>query len=916
MSERWHAHEVNEVLDHLGVTRDGLSSEGASARLERYGPNRLQATRGQHPLLRFLRQFHNVLIYVLLAAAVITALLGEWIDCGVILAVVLVNAVIGAIQEGKAEQALDAIRSLLSPEALALRDGERRMIPATELVPGDVVIVQSGDKVPADLRLLHSTSLRCEEAALTGESVPVEKDVAPVAADAALGDRRSVAFSSTLVTYGHATGVVTATGQHTEIGRISTMLGQVTSLQTPLLVQVSQFGRIVAAAVCGIAVATFLFGWLVHDEELGDMFLAGVGLAVAAIPEGLPAILTITLAIGVQRMAQRHAIIRRLPAVDTLGSVTVICSDKTGTLTRNEMMVASVVLPEIELRVSGTGYAPDGSFHRADAEGDGEDLQAEESPGLIALARAGLLCNEARLRHEDGAWKLVGDPTEGALVALAAKADLDSTIEEGRWQRLDAIPFESEHRFMATLHHAHDGQHIVFLKGAPERVLEICAHQGAVAAPAALERDRWSAAIDELAARGERVLAIAAKTVSHEQVELDFPDVAEGLTLLGLVGLIDPPRQEAADAVAECHRAGIRVKMITGDHVRTAAAIGSRLGIGDGRALSGAEIDAMDDIALRSAVQEIDVFARVSPEHKLRLVGAVQSGGHVVAMTGDGVNDAPALKRSAVGVAMGGKGTEVAKEASDVVLTDDNFASIVQAVREGRTVYDNLRKAILFILPTNGAEAMIVVAAIFAGRSLPLTPVQILWVNLVTAVTLALALAFEPPEQDVMQRPPRPPKSRLLPPFFVWRISVVSLVICAAIFGAFVAMREAGMDLFEARSVAVNALVFFEVCYLFNCRSITGPILGRGGPASNRWAWVAVATVVVLQLLYTYLPISQTLFDMRPVALQHWLLIAGMGLGLFLFIEIEKACVRRWRDRRNRHAARGAHGNEQTMESP
>jgi len=890
-----HARDADAVLVALGGTRDGLASAEAVERLARHGPNRLLAVRAQSPLLRFLRQFHNVLIYVLLASAVVTGLLEHWIDTGVILAVVLVNAAIGAIQEGKAERALDAIRSLLSPEALALRDGERRLVPAADLVPGDVVIVQSGDKVPADLRLLRSTGLRCEEAALTGESVPVEKTDAPVAADAALGDRTCIAFSGTLVTSGHALGVVTATGEGTEIGRISAMLGRVRAMRTPLLVQVARFGHVVAAAVCAVAAGTFLFGWLVRDYPVGEMFLAGVGLAVAAIPEGLPAILTITLAIGVQRMARRHAIIRRLPAVDTLGSVTVICSDKTGTLTRNEMMVASAVLPDDELRINGSGYAPDGAFHR-----DGREVGVSELPALRELALAGLLCNEARLRHEEGTWRLVGDPTEGALVALATKADLEQDLEERRWPRIDAIPFESEHRFMATLHHHHDGRRRVFVKGAPERILEMCSHQGDPAAAHPLDAARWTAAVDSLAARGERVLAIASANLAEARAELDFADVEGGLTLLGLVGLIDPPRAEAAAAVAECRRAGIRVKMITGDHARTAAAIGERLGIGDGRALDGAAIDRMDDAELAAAVRDVDVFARVSPEHKLRLVDAVQAGDHVVAMTGDGVNDAPALKRAAVGVAMGDKGTEVAKEASDIVLTDDDFTSIVHAVREGRTVYDNLRKAVLFILPTNGAEALILIAAIFAGRALPLTPVQILWVNLVTAVTLALALAFEPPERDVMRRPPRPPRSRLLPPYFLWRIAAVSLIVCAAVFGLFVALREGGTPVETARSVAVNALVFFEVCYLFNCRSITGPLLGRGGPAGNPWAWAAAAAVLVLQALYTYLPLSRRLFDMRPVGPGHWAIIAAMGLGLFVLLEVEKACVRRWRHRGRR----------------
>ncbi|MDH5218508.1 MAG: cation-transporting P-type ATPase, partial [Gammaproteobacteria bacterium] len=784
----WHTLDTETVFVHISSSNEGLTQEDAQQRLQKHGPNLLRPAKKKGPLARFLIQFHNVLIYVLLAAGGITALLGHWIDSGVILAVVVINAIIGFIQEGKAEKALDAIRQMLSHQTLVKRDGKYINYPADQLVPGDVVFLKSGDKVPADLRLFKTRELRIEEAMLTGESVPVEKTTSAVAEHAPVGDRKCLAYSGTLVTYGQGQGVVVATGEQTEIGRISRLIQQVQLLTTPLLRQMATFAKRLTTAIAVIAAATFAYGVLLQDYTLSDMFLAAVGLAVAGIPEGLPAIMTITLAIGVQRMAKKHAIIRRLPAVETLGSVTVICSDKTGTLTRNEMTVQTIATGAGICEVSGAGYDPHGTFSL-----DDQDVTNEEFPLLREFAQACLLCNDATVTKVDGQWVMQGDPTEGALITLAMKTGLEHNYCQAQYPRTDVIPFESQHRFMATLHHDHAGHGFVYLKGAPERVLEMCYLQRMRGEDVPLDHTFWKTAMGNMASRGQRLLAIAFKTSEPEQKGLTFGDVESGLTLLGVVGIIDPPREEAIQAVRTCQSAGIRVKMITGDHAITASAIGGQMGIGDGATvINGTELENYSESELRTAVQQSDVFARVSPEQKLQLVTALQANGEVVSMTGDGVNDAPALKRADVGIAMGLKGTEVAKEAAEMVLTDDNFASISHAIEEGRTVYDNLKKSILFILPTNGGEALTIIAAIISGRLLPITPVQILWINMITAVTLALTLAFEPAERGLMKRPPRDPKAPILSGFLIWRIIFVSLILVTGTFGLFLWEREHG----------------------------------------------------------------------------------------------------------------------------
>ncbi|MDP2881623.1 MAG: cation-transporting P-type ATPase [Azonexus sp.] len=883
-----HANAACTVAADLAVDHSrGLSAMEAAQRLNTHGPNRLTPPKKRGPVLRFLLQFHNVLIYVLLGAAAVTALLGHGVDTAVILGVVIINALIGFVQEGKAEKSLDAIRNMLSLHAAVLRDGRRQEIDATELVPGDIVLLASGDKVPADLRLIEMRSLRIEEAALTGESEPVEKSPVPVAENAPIGDRLCMAYSGTLVVFGQGRGVVVATGDTTEIGRIGRMLAEVESVDTPLLKQMAQFGRWLTAGILVLAAGTIAFGMIVHGQTAGEMFLAAVGLAVAAIPEGLPAIMTITLAIGVQRMAGRNAIIRRMPAVETLGAVTTICSDKTGTLTKNEMTVQRVATADRLIEVSGVGYAPHGGFS--------EDERQVDAAELADIARSALLCNDAILCETAGDWKLEGDPTEGALLTLALKAGLDARFEAEALPRIDVIPFESEHRFMATLHHDHAGHAFAFVKGAPERVIGMCSKQRTNGEDKTIDPLLWQARIDELAAQGFRVLALATAPMEKGKRELAFADVESGLTLLALAGIMDPPREEAIRAVAACHSAGIRVKMITGDHAVTAAAIARAMGMrvtGD-RALTGAEIETMDEAALRQAVREVDVFARASPEHKLRLVEAMQANGEVAAMTGDGVNDAPALKRADVGVAMGHKGTEAAKEAAEMVLADDNFASIAAAVEEGRTVYDNLRKAVVYVLPTSVGQASMVLIAVLLGMTLPITPVQILWINMVTAVTLSLAIAFERPEPGLMARPPRDPKEPLVNGFMLWRIGFVTVLLVATSFGMFLWEIERGMSLEFARTAAVNTLVMGQIVYLFNCRRLTGSVLSKDGLLGNRIALKAIAVLVVLQLAMTHLPFKQALFGTDHLDVETWLRVLAAGVIVFLAVELEKVFWRR-----------------------
>ncbi|MGZ8239619.1 MAG: cation-transporting P-type ATPase [Methylobacter sp.] len=889
----WHSFNVDNTIEQLQTDRNnGLSSQEVENRLKQFGSNRLPRARGRSAWVRFLLQFHNVLIYVMLVAAGITGMLGDWVDTGVLLAAVFINAVIGFVQEGKAEQALDAIRSMLSLHSCVIRNGKRSEIEAEKLVPGDLVVLISGDKVPADLRLLTSKGLRVNEAILTGESQAVEKTLAPVSSDAPLGDRLCMLYSGTLVVSGQATAVVVETGIRTELGRISAMLARVQTVTTPLIRQITKFGHWLALVIVLLSTATYAIGVLWHHHAPKEMFMMVVALAASAIPEGLPAIMTITLALGVRRMAKRKAIIRQLPAVETLGSVTVICSDKTGTLTRNEMTVQRVITATHVFSVLGVGYAPEGEIHLG-----GTQVAFSDHPELTDISRALVLCNDAQLRkHSDETWQVTGDPTEGALLAFAAKVGLDTDLERSTLPRTDAIPFESEHQLMATLHHHGEGKSFIYVKGAPERIRAMCHIPHSVTETPHHELDYWEIKAKEAASNGLRLLAVAVKAVDSTQHEVNFSDLKSGFTLLALVGIIDPPRDEAVMAVAACDTAGIRVKMITGDHVETARAIGASLGIGlHKHALTGAEIEAMDDNQLQEVVLDTDVFARASPEHKLRLVQALQKTGQIVAMTGDGVNDAPALKRADVGVAMGLKGTEAAKEASDMVLADDNFATIGNAVREGRGIYDNIRKFILFMLPTNGGEALVVIAAILFELTLPMTPAQILWINMVTSSTLGLALAFEHPESDVMRRPPRDPRESLLSWFFAWRVLMVSILMMAGSLGLFLWEIDRGSSLETARTMAVSAIVGAEMFYLINSRYIYKSVLSLEGLFGNRYALIAIAACAMLQLAYTHASPLQALFNSTDLSCNEWLKVLLVGMAIFLIAELEKAILHLFR---------------------
>ncbi|WP_454915834.1 HAD-IC family P-type ATPase [Xanthobacter sediminis] len=889
----WHALPHPQVFSTLGTSASGISSDEARRRLDLYGANALPEAATRHPIFRFLAQFNNALIYFLLAAAVAALALGHTIDAVVIAAVVTVNAIVGFIQEGKAEQALNAIRDMIAPHAAVVRDGVRTSIPVKELVPGDLVLVEAGDRVPADLRLVRARNLLVDEAMLTGESVTAEKHEAPVAADAPLGDRASMAFSGTLVAAGQGAGVAVATGRHTEIGHISSLIAKVEPLTTPLLRQINGFGRGFTVVAFLASVALFAFAVLVRGYEWVDALIAVVAMAVGVIPEGLPAVITITLAIGVQRMAARNAVIRRLPAVETLGATSIICSDKTGTLTRNEMTARRLVAATHRLEVGGSGYAPEGTFTAPGSDDDVAALEAAEE-----LIRCGLLCNDATLAETDGRWRVNGDPMEGALVTLAVKAGLDPDHVRAEWPRQDEIPFDAQHRFMASRHGDPRGGSVLFVKGAPEALLARCCMQAGATSAEPLDPAYWNDEIATAAREGERVLGFAVKALPAGDAaagrRIGFADVSD-LCFLGLVGFIDPPRPEVIAAIAECRSAGISVKMITGDHAATATAIAAQLGLSDRlEVATGADVDAASDARLVQLATAASVFARTSPEHKLRIVRALQSTGAVVAMTGDGVNDAPALKQADVGVAMGVKGTEAAKEAAEMVLLDDNFVSIVSAVHEGRTVYDNVRKVIAWTLPTNGGEVLAVIGAILFGFVMPMTAAQILWINLILTITLGLVLAFEPSEPGVMGRAPRRSDAPLLTPFLLWRVVFVSVLFTVCTLGMFFYALGEGRDLATARTLVVNTIVVLEIFYLFNVRFMHMTSLTWHGALGTPAVLLALVAVVVAQFAFTYLPAMHELFETTPVTFMDGLIIVGVGVAFMAVLEVEKVLLRRF----------------------
>jgi magnesium-transporting ATPase (P-type) len=871
------------AASHLGL------SEGAAAQLLlSVGPNELPASSGNGVIERAAGQLGNPLILVLLFSAAISAMLGHVVDTAVILAVVVINAAIGVVQEGRAEQALAAIRKIIGPRATVRREGRRIVIPAREVVPGDVLLLEAGDRVAADGLIARSRNLLIDEAILTGESLPVNKTAGREPSPGPSDDCAS-AFSGTLVAAGQGTVLVTATGTSTRLGRITTLLEQVAEPETPLIRQMNVFAFRITAATLALSAATFAYAALIGGYPIAEAFMIVVGMAVSAIPESLPAVTTITMAIGVQRMARRHAILRRLTAIEALGCVSIICSDKTGTLTKNEMTVSRVVTSGRQVDVGGVGYAPHGGFMI-----DGLDIDPESDRALQMILTAAALCNDAALRDTGHGWVVDGDPLEGALLAACSKAGSDPERLRRSYPRLDEIPFDAAHRYMASLHRSHEnGAATLYVKGAPERILAMCDRQRTQAAER-IDRAYWLHAIETLAAAGFRVIAIASKEMPG-QGRLVFADVGGDLVFEGLIGLIDPPREEAIAAVAECRRAGIAVKMITGDHVVTAEAIARQLGLDVSRpAVAGDLLDTLDDDGLRLLVTQANVFARTTPEQKLRLVEALQACGNIVAMTGDGVNDAPALKRADVGVAMGRNGTEAAKEAAEMVLVDDNFASIVAAVREGRAVYDNLTKVIGWTLPTSGGETLIILLAIVFGITMPITPLQVLWVNTVSAVGLGLILAFEPAEPDIMLRGPRSATEALLSKFLVWRVVLVSALFAVGAFGVFSWATHHGLDVETARTMVVNTIVAMSIAYLFTVRYLRSASLTWRGVLGTPAVLVGVGGVTALQLAFTYVPFMNVLFQTRAVPLMPGLVIILVGVALFAILEVEKHVQHRY----------------------
>lgn len=902
-SKNWHALSRNESVEILeSNTEKGLDSREAKQRRQTFGDNSFTVKSGKGPVLRFLLQLHQPLIYILIAAGVITAGLQEWIDSSVIFGVVLANAIIGFIQESKAENALAALANTMVSEATVLRDGNKKRIASSKLVPGDIVLLQSGDKVPSDLRLLESKDLQVDESALTGESLPVAKSTEQLDVETVLADRENMAYGSTNITYGQGTGIVIATGDHTEVGRISNLISTAQDLATPLTQKIGKFSQLLLYGILLLAALTVLVGAF-RGQPLFDMFMAAVALAVGAIPEGLPAAVTITLAIGVSRMAKRRAIIRKLPAVETLGSTTVICSDKTGTLTENQMTVQAIVAGDTHYEVSGVGYAPLGSIVRQ------HDGDTDSSAALEDCLLAGMLCNDSVLVEKDEEWQVQGDPTEGSLLVAAIKGGLDLEKKNKNLPRLDSIPFESQHQYMATLHDTGGGKpRRIFVKGAVEQLLPKCTQlidsEGNTVAFDSEHTKNIQKDVANMAERGLRVLAFACRETAATTKQISHDDVAGGLTFLGLQGMIDPPRAEAVKAVKICQKAGIRVKMITGDHPVTAAAIAGQIGLAKNRhpspankdVLTGLELEKLSDAELIDAAEQTDVFARATPEQKIRLVRALQSRGHVVAMTGDGVNDAPALKQADIGVAMGITGTDVSKEAADMILTDDNFSSIEAAVEEGRAVFDNLTKFIVWTLPTNLGEGLVILTAIFLGITLPILPVQILWINMTTAGFLGLMLAFEPKEPGIMERRPRDPEKPILTRALIIRIFLVGTLLLIGSFGLFQWELAKGASVEQARTAAVNTFVIMELFYLFNCRSLSKSILQLGF-LTNLWVFIGVGAMLVLQLAYTYIPLMHTFFHSAPLAPIDWLYILIAGFVAYSVIEVEKSLRNRLSDR-------------------
>ncbi len=872
-----HGLSVHEVITRFNSdSKQGLTAEEVARRYEIYGWNELPIKLGKPAWVRFLLQFHQPLLYILLIAGIVKAFLGSWTNAAVIWGVTVLTANIGYNQEAKAEGAIASLAKAVTTETTVLREGQMLRVLSQDLVPGDIVLLTSGDKVPADLRLIKTRNLQVDESSLTGESVPVTKSSQPLVNDTPLAERINMAYAGSFVTFGQVSGIVVATADATEVGKISQSMEQRVNLSTPLTRKFARFSHLLLYGILTLATLTFVIG-LGQGESWSYMFEAAVALAVSAIPEGLPAVVTITLAIGVNRMARRHAIIRKLPAVEALGGATVICYDKTGALTENQMTVQAIYAGAF-YQVSGGGYSPKGEIGIA-INGATSPFKNSLPPPLEACLMAGVLCNDAQLKQTGDNWSVVGDPTEGALITVAAKAELSQSKLAATKPRLDSIPFESQYQYMATLH---DGNpRVIYVKGSVEALLSRCAHmldqhgQIVPLSTASIEQ-----AVDTMAEQGLRVLAFAQTEVSGHRHAVDHDDIKTGLVFIGLQGMIDPPRPEAIAAIHACRSAGIQVKMITGDHIATARVIAKRMGIQKTDsvvAFEGQQLSAMNDNQLSQAVADGDVFARVAPTQKLRLVEALQHKGEIIAMTGDGVNDAPALKQADIGTAMGKGGTEVAREAADMLLTDDNFASIEAAVEEGRTVYQNLRKAIAFLLPVNGGESMTILISALLARDLPILSLQVLWLNMINSLTMTVPLAFEPKSDGLMQQQPRNPKEPLITQKLLRRILTVSLFNWILIFGIFEWAQATTGEITVARTMAIQSLVAARIIYLISISQLGVSLLNyikRQSTAITNTPILIVGIVaaVALQIAFSQWPVMNMLFQTAPLTWNQWLI--------------------------------------------
>jgi len=900
----WHSLPAEQVVEMLQTDpKQGLGLSEANNRLQKFGENTMSVKKEKSLVISFLLQFKQPLVLILIIAGSITSMLQQWVDTGVIFGVVIANAVIGFIQERKADKAIQALARIVKSENIVIRNGEKTRLLSSEIVPGDMVQLRSGDKIPADMRLYHTKDLKIDESILTGESISVKKRTEVFTSNTILAERKNMAYGGTLVTNGYGVGIVVLTGDDTETGKISQTMIKAEKLETPLTRRISYFSKKLLFVILGLSILTFIFGILFTQRTTTELFMEVVALSVAVIPEGLPAAMTITLAIGVGHMAKRNAIIRKLPAVETLGSTTIICSDKTGTITENQMTVSEIYAGGKLFEVSGTGFQPTGEIKHNHV-----NIDLKEHETLKECLITGLLCNDSDLIQKENHWEAKGDPTEVALITAAHKANLKQTLAES-FYRIDAIPFESHLQFMATLHD-NAGDKIVYVKGSVEKILAMSSYQSndhtGLEDLTEINISKLHEIADDMASKGLRVLAFAKKKIVNGNNKVEISDVDNGLIFLGFQAMLDPPRPEVIEAIRECQNAGIRVKMITGDSLKTAISIGKQIGLYqpsqqnqlDLMAITGKELQECSEDSLVEIVDKTDVFARILPEQKFSIVKALQSKGNIVAMTGDGVNDAPALKQADVGIAMGITGTEVAKEASDVILTDDNFASIKAAVEEGRRILDTLIKFITWTLPTSFGEGLVILVAIFTGILIPILPVQILWINMATVLTLGTMLIFEPKESDVMKRPPRRPNSPIITKDLIIQIVIVSLCVLISAYGLFELSMRDGSTVEEARTITVNTIVMIEIFYLFNCRSLTKSIL-KIGFFSNKFIFLGVGIMILLQIGFTYIPVMNEIFQSKPIGIESWLKIIGVSVTTFLIIEITKFVSNRLNLRHN-----------------